>query len=347
MSGAHEPWVQMLELRVAGERLAVLFDPKGVPRWTAVERGSAPLQPHWHEMDRCADVPELEAKGVQVTLLHAWPRDFVAREPWRALDASRVAPVLPHLAEHGLDLELLALERGLRRLVKREGVRGRALADRWRERGLAVAMRDRVLFASTESHVLEQALLAEAELGTSSRAAVELGTLLGYPECCTRAFARLARADDFTASARFLPPCPTRPASALGMWLDPGLRLCSHFPCGLECDATRRLGRELLAILEEHRLAERWRALAQRVHAIDDGGRQLALEVEGDLVRDGRAQIVATSELEYHATGARVREVPELDGKVLIPHMGGARTEDGSCSLVLVADHRGAQGENA
>ena len=78
-----------------------------------------------------------------------------------------------------------------------------------------------------------------------------VGRLYGYPECCVRFFAAAGAAPDKT------PACVPRigPFSSL---LNPamgplyGFRLLFHFPCSVDCAASRRLVEERLAHLQQH-----------------------------------------------------------------------------------------------
>ncbi|MFO0630908.1 MAG: hypothetical protein U0325_35505 [Polyangiales bacterium] len=116
-----------------------------------------------------------------------------------------------------------------------------------------------------------------------------LGVGLGYPACCTAAFARrialgVSRCPDDTlahedyAAAAWALADTTAPHWTLNNLLpdpDPP-RLVTWFPCRYDCEATRRYAEALFAILEARSptMAAAWRAALQQRTGVDrDGGR--------------------------------------------------------------------------
>lgn len=266
-----------------------------------------------------------------LTLEHTWPAGFRFADPAR----SRVGgpPVLPGFGDVP-DVELLGLELGTRRIVKREGLstnaRERAVSA-WRAQGLLTAEAGALFVARAEAE-LRQAVEAERVMlrGGEARfdAVVELGSALGYPECCVGAFARLRRSDDLLATAVRLPGTLVR-AEPLALWANPDLRLVSHLGCSHDCPATARLSETLLAELERRRpgTRDRWLRLARRVHVVTSGGRHAALEL------DARSRVVRRAEVEVDAGGRPTlvdREVGDLE------ELGS-----GAPWAILMADHRG------
>jgi hypothetical protein len=286
-------------------------------------------------------LPRLEeiarANAASLTFEHAWPADFRFAEPWR--DGAWASPVLPGFGEVP-DVELLGLELGTRRLVKREGLsaEGRArVASAWRERGFLTAEAGALFVAQSELE-LRSALDAERVMlrGGEARfgAVVELGSALGYPDCCVSAFSRLRRSEDWVATAARLPGSPLR-AEPLALWANPDLRLVSHLGCSLDCPATADLSKTLLAELERRRPGTRdqWLRLARRVHVVSIAGRHAALEVEP--LGDDRLRILRTAEVSRDAAGRPAlvdREEPER-----IEVLGRPAPW-----AILLADHRGS-----
>jgi len=188
------------------------------------------------------------------------------------------------------------------------------------------------LFVSRAEAELRQAVEAERVMlrGGEARfdAVVELGSALGYPECCVGAFARLRRSDDLLATAVRLPGTLVR-AEPLALWANPDLRLVSHLGCSHDCPATARLSETLLAELERRRpgTRDRWLRLARRVHVVTSGGRHAALEL------DARSRVVRRAEVEVDAGGRPTlvdREVGDLE------ELGS-----GAPWAILMADNRG------
>lgn len=89
----------------------------------------------------------------------------------------------------------------------------------------------------------------------------EVGSLLGYPDCCTRAFAsREYRVREFYSWMHVLLRIGS--AGEVSPLLNPGSEMAvSWVPCSLQCEATLDLARRTLAAIEQHN----GRAAASRV----------------------------------------------------------------------------------
>lgn len=192
------------------------------------------------------------------------------------------------------DPELAALRAGLRSVIKREALEDAeaGMSEAWlRRQGLVTRRLDQrggdgqiVIFASVRTEELELAEQLEARDATTAKQ--ELGALLGYPRCCSNAFARLELRDDRALLEALLPPPGSAPAPPESLWLSGPLALVSHAPCSLHCEETLALGRKILALLtsELPGWEPRWRVLAQRLHVIDDRGTCLALRTDGERI---------------------------------------------------------------
>ncbi len=248
------------------------------------------------------------------------------------------------------DAETVGLERGLRRLVKREQFTPEAATRdaAWlRARGFAVsdpgapdADGRRVIFAARDAASLAEAEALERQLrrgdGASADAGRRLGEALGYPACCIEAYARVPARDDRGLAEALLPPLG-RSFSPLTVWLLAPLGIVSHTPCALDCPATLTLARALLGGLEAEApgFEARWRDLAARVHLVSER-RALALDVDHGLVR--RATELTLPE--GLALDGWIREAPGWVGR-------GLRLLDDPPRVTIegerfwVADHRG------
>lgn len=164
--------------------------------------------------------------------------------------------------------ELVELDAGLRSLVKLERAT-RALAeevaDDRRARGYLARVYvgppgpggsapRAIAFVARDASVLEEAIRIEEGLvrPRSERAAdvLSMGRLLGYPDCCVRAFADHPEQNDATWFARL---SRMHEGSLLPEqnWASAELRLFSHFPCGPRCEATLAHARRSLKALFE------------------------------------------------------------------------------------------------
>jgi hypothetical protein len=231
------------------------------------------------------------------------------------------------------DAELAGLELDARRLIKRECFDAASAArDRaWLE-SHALPVREvapGVLFAARDARSLGDEI-DRAEEGVArgdADAAAWLGRALGYPECCIERFTSIAARDDASLVARLLPPVARSPASPLSQWLNQPLTIVSHVPCALDCAATLALGASLLERLDARTpgWAAAWERLARRIQIVDEEGRCLALDAEGDVVRS--------------AIELRLPRGPEPKGIAHdVPELAGARVS--SLRAFAIADHR-------
>jgi hypothetical protein len=250
------------------------------------------------------------------------------------------------------DAELSGLRRGVRRLIKRDGLAPHEVqgtldwfaAHDVVTRVAVEADGRRVVFAAVQAELLATALEAEAALAAhdvhSDEAARWLGDALGYPACCIARFISLSGRDDAALAQALLPALPAAPASALTMWLHAPLSLHSHSPCSLGCEATRALGRATLDALEHERpgFAAWWRSLAQRLHVVDGEGRCFAFAGAGELAQG----FVITDAVASDPRGESLRPWPELVGALaqLRERRVVLAFEQREHVAVLAADHR-------
>lgn len=183
------------------------------------------------------------------------------------------------------DPELAQLELGARSVIKRETrtEEERVQVESWFfEHGLDVLVAGSVVLAGRDEARLARARDAELAGDRDAVAVRELGALLGYPSCCIEAYLALPVRDDAALFSALLPSPPV-PAPPETLWLIGPLSLLAHTPCSLVCPASYELGRSTLARLDRETpgFDQRWRALARRVHVIDDLGRALSFELEG------------------------------------------------------------------
>ncbi|MEZ4399504.1 MAG: hypothetical protein R3B06_05775 [Kofleriaceae bacterium] len=243
------------------------------------------------------------------------------------------------------DAELVGLELGLRRLVKRECFSDAAEAiDRAWLAGAGVALvrvgpveadGRRVLLGARGGAVAAEAVAAELAVraGPDAAAIATLGRLLGYPACCVARFTAAAGHDDAALVAASAPPAAAAPASPLTQWLTQPLALVSHVPCGLGCAATTALAATLVDQLDRRApgFAARWRALAARLHVVDGHGRNLALTGTGDLAGGFViTDAVAVVPPDDDQPAPRLEPRPDVVGRTLV-----------AADLVAAADHRG------
>jgi hypothetical protein len=158
------------------------------------------------------------------------------------------------------DLELFTVVSGLRPMAKKEGPLADALAaapERLAAAGLDwVRAANGVLFAGRDRAALARAAGLETtevtsrDPATRRAAIVELGRLLGYPECCVRAFADLPVQDDVHVCAALLAPEPPQALPWELQFLPPLDSLVLHYPCRLDCASSLGLARRTAAALE-------------------------------------------------------------------------------------------------
>jgi hypothetical protein len=271
-------------------------------------------------------------------------------------------------AEHGhriwpFDAELSGLAIGRRRLLVREALTP-ALADedaRWlADNGVTVRRSEPAPDGSQRIFgALDPSLLGEAAAQHSAActdhdgwaaAARWMGAALGYPACCVEAFTGVRKRDDVTLFVERIPPLPHPPASPLLVWLDGAVALVSHAPCSLRCAASRDLAAALLEDLDRRSpgFADRWRAIAARIHAVTVDGRTFAIDARGDLVADGAARVIDAIEIvvpDASDLSNVMRPAIELAGAELRVERGLLVAEaPRSWTGTLVADHRGEVG---
>jgi hypothetical protein len=191
------------------------------------------------------------------------------------------------------DPELTQIELGLRRAIKREtrsDGEARLAVDWLQSRALEVEQRGSVVFAARDRGVLESIRAADAAGDRDPLAVREIGSLLGYPSCCSERYLSIDVRDDAGLFSALL-PVDAAPAPAESLWLVGALALICHAPCGLMCVPTLLLGRATLGALDKAYpgFAVRWRELAARLHRVDQRGRVFS---------QGRAQVeIVASEL--------------------------------------------------
>lgn len=254
------------------------------------------------------------------------------------------------------DPELAGLRAGTRQLIKRDWLppsqlrRDQAwLSDTgYRFATTSAAGSDashRVLFVARDVVTLERAVEEERALSATSdrqeAASQWFGDMLGYPECCRLAFARLRPRGDLTLMAELLPPPPTAHFSPLTQWLLGPLALISHSPCRLDCPATQTLASTLAQSLESERPGFRahWENLTRALHLIDRDGRCILLNGPG---APGQIKVASATELKTTQSGAGVvtQMRHDLVGQT-VAMMGDALIGPGIFAT-LVADHRGS-----
>lgn len=158
------------------------------------------------------------------------------------------------------DVELYGLWRGFRTLAKKEGPDADLLLSRpeaLEGSGFHVRRNPRsgsVYVARDEATLSEVIALEDSELQGGDpvariHAVERIGQLLGYPDCCARAFAELPRQDDDYVVERLLADDPPAPLPWLLDFLPPLAGPVVHFPCRLDCAASHDLA---------SRLAEAW-----------------------------------------------------------------------------------------
>lgn len=250
------------------------------------------------------------------------------------------------------DAELVGLRRGMRRLIKRDGLSPSEVptTERWFEQHglLTRAAPDsddrRVVFAAGDAALLAAAVEAEQAISrphgpSAHEAAAWMGDALGYPPCCVARFVSMAARTDAALAEALLPPVSAPPASALTLWLHPPLSLHSHAPCSLACEATRTRGEAMLAALDGERpgFAAWWWARARRLHVVDTEGRAYALAGEGAL----SVGLVVEDAIESNPRGQILRHRPDLVGATACIREQRLVLEiAGRGVTVIAADHR-------
>jgi hypothetical protein len=260
------------------------------------------------------------------------------------------------------DAELAGLLIGRRKLLVRESLTP-ALADvdaRWlADHGVAVRRvasetdGSQRIFGALDGSILDEAVTRHTAACRDhdgwAAAARWMGEMLGYPRCCVDVFTQVRRRDDVTLFVERLPPLPHPPAPPLSLWLDGALALVSHAPCSLRCAASRELAAAVLAELDRRSpgFADRWRALAARIHAVTADGRTFAIAAEGNLVADGAVRVIDAALLvppEDEGIEGVLRPAAELAGAELRVERGLlVAPAPASWTATFVADHRGGE----
>ena len=257
------------------------------------------------------------------------------------------------------DTELVALQLGLRRLIKRETREADEAeqAEQWlRSQGLIVERYRHeggspVLVAAATAQEVGSALVHESRSRRARDAsAAWLGRALGYPRCCIEAYLAQPQRNDaalFNARVSTLPATPAPPES---QWLIGPLALVSHAPCEPRCRETLALAAAVRDELERRLpgFHQRWRAVAARVVAVDTTGRAFALRLEGSVSSNAPIE----DALEILPQAARMadtlRPAPELSGRSLelvsADLDGTAAATHDRLVVRWLADHRGDGG---
>jgi hypothetical protein len=193
----------------------------------------------------------------------------------------------PLLDEH-FDHELAQLDLGLRQVIKREFCRDEELTH-MRARGWIVArieggyqigansadiQHDKgghhtVFIGAPEAVTAACALESVERTGRGQArhdAMVEIGTLLGYPTCCTRAYLTQAEQGESASFGRLFKVGPHREAQAGNNLFVLSHALISHFPCALDCQRSAALARATWSRLAEQS-PDRANAVAQLLGA--------------------------------------------------------------------------------
>lgn len=112
-----------------------------------------------------------------------------------------------------------------------------------------------LIFGTSKSQVREMALLrtCAASLRPSEEVLVSIGRLLGYPECCVRAYAERnaynPEADRWLLlEARLHTPGPVAPEASAFLMFE-----CLPVPCSLKCEKALTMAQEVLGIIERLR----------------------------------------------------------------------------------------------
>jgi hypothetical protein len=87
----------------------------------------------------------------------------------------------------------------------------------------------------------------------------KLGVLLGYPECCVSAYEQISEQIDWLTV--FLSNTPRRSvypfgANRMAYLFGEKSLFFDYFPCGLTCEATCNLSRQMASVLEKYQLSD-------------------------------------------------------------------------------------------
>jgi len=179
-------------------------------------------------------------------------------------------PLLGRL-EEPWDHEMALLETGERALVKREFATD-AEVRRLRAAGWTVAVvaetygvegsrpdiavgegAERTAFVGLEEAVTRAVDLERIERhdtgGERLRAMAEIGDLLGYPSCCTRAYLAQDDQGETASFRRLLEGGRSFDLPATNNLFVLGHQLISHFPCTLDCPVSAAVGDRALELL--------------------------------------------------------------------------------------------------
>ena len=264
------------------------------------------------------------------------------------------------------DVERSGLERGARQLLLREWHSVTAAendATALSHRGFAVQVvrpsdgDGARVFASGERALVDEAVGIDAVVRSVASdwadAVAWMGDALGYPRCCVARFSRIRSRTDLGLFVDLLDALGAPAAPAESVWLDGALALVSHAPCSPSCSPTRERASAVLAALDDAHagFAETWRAWGSAVHAIDDEGRMLWLDVDGLITpgSGGSEPLAARVRSARHlapsvdpdASMPTVVEQPALVGAALALRRDRVCV-DGVGDVFLLADHRGS-----
>lgn len=178
---------------------------------------------------------------------------------------------LPAELNEPFDHEMAQLSLGLRAVVKREfagaddiqALEAAGFRARWTDEAYGVddhtpeVVRQpgagaRTALVGTDTSALDRALrldIAERRsTGELRRQAIRgLGALLGYPPCCSAAFAGQSDGGEVATFERLLADGSRAGLPSVNNLFVLDHQLISHFPCSLSCQATRQLGEQTLA----------------------------------------------------------------------------------------------------
>jgi hypothetical protein len=211
------------------------------------------------------------------------------------------------------DVELYGLWRGFRALVKKEGPHAErllahpAILDgsgfhlrRNPQGGTLFVARDPALL--DEVVALEDIEMAGGNEADRHRAVLRIGHLLGYPDCCSAAFADLPKQDDEFVLQHLLETEPPDALPWLLNFLPPLVSPVVHFPCRLDCPASLERATALVAAWEQDRPGVREDLRQALTGIVLVAGRLDFLVLDGHLATPGSAPYSrARGALDYRA----------------------------------------------
>ena len=112
---------------------------------------------------------------------------------------------------------------------------------------------ERTAFVGREDAVRRATVLEQAERHDHSanrlQAMAEIGSLLGYPTCCTAAYLQQDDQGETASFERLIQTGPTSGLPEANNLFVLSHQLISHFPCSLDCKASAAVGQRALEIL--------------------------------------------------------------------------------------------------